>query len=139
MHAAIDVGSVNCLPWYPRTYAPAINEPRNGSSPAPSMMRPQRGSRAISTIGENVHRMPSAEASRAATREARSTTSGSQVAASANGIGNVVRQPWITSTPNSSGIFSRERSIAIRCSSFVSFTPAAFRIEPSWPAAIISS
>jgi hypothetical protein len=56
-------------------------------------MRPQRASRAMSTMGENVQRTPVAELSSAATRAARSTKAGSQVAAIPSGTGNMVRKP----------------------------------------------
>src|SRR2546422_7712480 len=67
-------------------------DPRYGSSPEPSAMRPQRGSRAISTMGANVQWRPAAAASRAATRAAASTASGSHEAASPSGIGKMVRR-----------------------------------------------
>ena len=51
--------------WYPFTHARARAELRYGSSPFDSMMRPQRGSRAISTIGEKTQAMPSARDSSA--------------------------------------------------------------------------
>src|SRR6266853_1671635 len=86
-------------------------------------MRPHRASREISTIGENAQRTPADEASEAATRAAFSTISGSQVAARPSGIGNVVRNPWMTSSPKISGIFKREFSTAILCSAFVSRAP----------------
>src|SRR5215212_7224813 len=68
-------------PWNPRTCATATADPRYGSSPAPSIIRPQRGSRAMSTIGANAQWMPTALASRAATVWPRSIVSGSQEAA----------------------------------------------------------
>jgi hypothetical protein len=78
-------------PWKPRTWAAAIAAPRYGSSPAPSTMRPQRASRAMSTIGPNVQWMPAARASFAATAAARSWTDGSHEAAMARGTGKIVR------------------------------------------------
>ena len=60
-------------------------------------MRPQRGSRAMSTIGAKAQGMPTARASRAATACPRSIVSGSQDAASPIGTGKIVRNPWITS------------------------------------------
>ena len=54
-------------PWKPRTWAAATADPRYGSSPALSTIRPQRGSRAMSTIGANAQWIPAARASRAAT------------------------------------------------------------------------
>ena len=68
----------------------------------------------MSTIGENVQRMPVDEASRAATRAARSTSDGSQVDASASGTGKIVRKPWMTSSPNTIGIPRRDFSTAMR-------------------------
>ena len=56
-------------------------------------MRPQRGSRAMSTIGANAQWMPTARASRAATAWPGSITSGSQDAAMAIGTGKIVRSP----------------------------------------------
>ena len=100
-------------PWKPRTCAAATAAPRYGSSPAPSMIRPQRGSRAMSTIGAKVQWMPTARASRAATDWPRSIVSGSHDAAIAIGTGKIVRSPWITSKPNSIGIrgdFPRSRA-----------------------------
>src|ERR1039458_4237800 len=79
-------------------------------------MRPQRGSRAMSIIGENVHWIPTAKASRAATRAAWRTSSGSQLADCPSGIGKMVVYPWITSSPKISGIPSR-LSLASRCAS----------------------
>ena len=65
--------------------------PRNGSSPAPSTIRPHRASRATSTMGAKVQWMPAARASRAATAAARSWTEGSHEAARASGTGKMVR------------------------------------------------
>ncbi len=90
-------GAAGSSPWKPRTRAAAITAPRYGSSPAPSTMRPQRGSRAMSTIGAKVQCTPAAADSIAATRAARSASSGLKLAASASGTGNVVRKPWMTS------------------------------------------
>ena len=53
----------------------------------PSAMRPHRLSRATSSIGENVQRMPTDEASSAATRAPSSTSAGFQVAACPRGMG----------------------------------------------------
>ncbi len=65
--------------------------PRWGSSPKPSAMRPQRGSRAMSSMGVKVQWMAALAASRAATAAACSTISGSQLAAWASGMGKTVR------------------------------------------------
>ena len=102
-------------------------------------MRPQRASRAMSTMGENVQRTPVAEASRAAMRAVCSTSDGSQVEASASGTGNVVRNPWITSSPNTSGILRRDFSTAIRWNLLVSFAVATLNNAPICPLAIMSS
>ena len=61
------------------------------------MIRPQRASRAMSTIGANAQWTPAAAASFAAMRVDRSTASGSQLATSARGIGDMVLKPWMTS------------------------------------------
>src|SRR5260370_38711035 len=110
--------------------------PRRGSSPKLSATRPQRGSRAISIIGAKVHRMPSAAASRAACRDACSTSPGSHVAACANGMGKMVLYPWITSRPKSSGMCSRLSIVARRCASARSAGLPAFKNEPHRPARI---
>lgn len=65
-------------------------DPRKGSSPAPSTTRPQRGSRLMSTIGLNVHLMPSAVASLAETDASFCTAAGSQLLASPSGTGKIV-------------------------------------------------
>ena len=54
-------------------------------------MRPQRASRAMSTMGAKVQWMPAARASLAAMVAARSWTEGSQEAAIASGTGKIVR------------------------------------------------
>ena len=78
-------------PWNPRTWAAAMAAPRQGSSPAPSTMRPQRVSRAMSSIGPKVQCRPAARASLAATACARSVTAGSHDEARASGTGKIVR------------------------------------------------
>ncbi|VXD00821.1 conserved hypothetical protein [Sphingomonas sp. 8AM] len=103
------------LPWKPSTRAAAINRPSSTSSPDPSTARPQRASRAMSTIGAKVQSIPDADASTAAARAVRRASSGSKLAASASGTGKTVRSPWMTSAANSSGIFSRERRTASVC------------------------
>ena len=55
------------------------------------MMRPQRGSRAMSTIGANVQCTPTLRASAAAIAASRSANCGSQLAAPPSGIGKIVR------------------------------------------------
>ena len=59
--------------------------------PTPPTIRPQRGSRAMSTIGAKAQRTPAADASAAAIRADRSTAAGSQLLASPSGIGKIVR------------------------------------------------
>ncbi len=55
------------------------------------MILPHRASRAISTMGAKVQCNPAAVASSAAILEDLSASSGSQLAASARGMGNMVR------------------------------------------------
>ncbi len=117
-------------PWKPRTWATATAAPRYGSSPAPSTIRPQRGSRAMSTIGANAQWMPTARASRAATACPASMVAGSQEAAMAIGTGRIVRRPWITSKPNKAGMPSRLPSIASRWSRLVSAGSVTNNNEP---------
>ena len=90
----------------------------------------------MSTIGAKVHRIPSADASRAACRAASSISSGFQDAACPSGIGKIVLYPWITSLPNSSGIPRRVSFVRdpLRLRP-VGRTPA-FRNEPHRPARI---
>jgi hypothetical protein len=95
--AASVVASAGLPPWKPTTWAADITLPRYGSSPLPSAIRPQRGSRETSTIGEKVQWMPNAAASTAAMRDACTTVALSNIAASPSPIGNTVRHPWITS------------------------------------------
>ena len=63
-------------PWKPRTLASAKRDANQGSSPGPSAIRPQRGSRVTSSIGAKVNAIPSSAASAAATRAVRSQSSG---------------------------------------------------------------
>ena len=88
---------------------------RYGSSPAPSEMRPQRGSRAMSSIGEKASITPARVASLAEISTARPTSSGSKEQAQPSGMGNTVWKPWITSWQNSSGMCRRLFSTAICC------------------------
>ena len=62
-------------------------------------MRPQRGSRATSSIGAKVRATPSCVASSAAARAVFSHRSGENRQASAKGTGKIVRWPWMTSRP----------------------------------------
>jgi hypothetical protein len=102
-------------------------------------MRPHRASPAMSTIGENVQRMPAADASSAATRAARSSVTGSQVAESPSGTGKRVRNPWITASPKRSGMRIRDSSIAIRCNRLLSDGLVTFRNDPTSPRRAASS
>ena len=110
------------------------------------MIRPQRGSRAMSTIGANVQWMPTARASRAATACPCSMVSGSHEAAIAIGTGKMVRSPWITSKPNSAGIPCRFPSRVSFCNRLVwagsvtnSSDPASPRASaPSTPPVVFS-
>ena len=121
-------------PWKPRTWAAAMAEPRYGSSPAPSTMRPQRGSRAMSSIGAKAQWMPTARASAALIACAFSTSAGSQDAASAMGTGKMVRNPWMTSKPKRRGIFSRVSVVAMRCRRLISCGSFTNSREPTRPA-----
>ena len=126
-------------PWKPRTWAAATAAPRKGSSPAPSMIRPQRGSRAMSTIGAKVQWIPTARASRAATDWPCSMVSGSQDAAIAIGTGRIVRSPWMTSKPNSAGMPWRLPSTALRCSRLIAAGSVWKSSDPHPPLASASS
>ena len=70
--------------------AAARAAPRNGSSPLVPCTRPQRGSRVTSTIGLNVHLMPSAVASEAAIDASLRASAGSQLLDSPSEIGYIV-------------------------------------------------
>lgn len=74
----------------------------------------------MSTIGANVQWMPTARASRAATACPRSIVSTSHDAAIAIGTGKIVRSPWMTSNPNSTGIPDRLPCTASRCRRLIS-------------------
>ena len=89
----------------------------------------------MSTIGANVQWMPTARASRAATAWPRSIVSGSQEAAIAIGTGRIVRSPWITSKPNSTGMPSRLPSIASRCRRLISAGSVTNSSDPAPPRA----
>ena len=115
----------------------AICPPRKGSSPLPSAMRPQRGSRAMSTIGLNVQQMPLALASMAAIRADCSIADMFQVAAKPKGMGKVVSYPWMTSIPNRSGICRRLSSTATRCTSRILSTPFMLNNPPTLPCLIL--
>ena len=114
-------------------------EPRNGSSPEPSDMRPQRASRQMSTIGLNVQQMPSALASLAAIWADFSIAAISQLHERASGIGNTVSYPWITSIPKIKGIFKRLSSTATRCTSRIFSTPLRLKSPPTSPFFIFSA
>ncbi|MNE87761.1 hypothetical protein D3C80_1849980 [compost metagenome] len=95
--AMMRCGSLGAAPWKPRTMRAAIRETSCGSSPKPSEVRPQRGSREMSTVGAKVMSRPSALASSAAMRALFSMASRSQLEARPRPMGKVVRWPWITS------------------------------------------
>ena len=57
--------------------------------------------------------------------------SGSKLAAVPSGIGKVVRNPWMVSKANRSGIPRRESSTAIRWSSRIRRGSVTLRTEPS--------
>ena len=99
------------------------------------MIRPHRGSRAMSTIGAKVQWIPTARASRAATAWPRSMVSGSQEAAIAIGTGRMVRSPWMTSKPINSGMPSRLPSTASRCRRLISAGSVRNNNEPATPSA----
>ena len=113
--------------------------PRNGSSPFPSDTRPQRGSREMSTIGLNVHEIPSALASTAAIRADSSMAAISQVHDRPSGMGNIVSYPWMTSMPNSNGIPRRDCSTACFCTSRIFSTPFRLNSPPTSPFLILAA
>ena len=113
--------------------ARAMAAPRNGSSPFPSDTRPQRGSRLTSTIGLNVHEIPSALASTAAIRADSSMAFISQVHDRPRGIGKMFSYPWITSIPNNKGMPRRLSSTACRCTSRMRSTPFRLNSPPTSP------
>mmetsp|Transcript_35901 Transcript_35901/g.101056 ORF Transcript_35901/g.101056 Transcript_35901/m.101056 type:complete len:272 (+) Transcript_35901:1621-2436(+) len=120
-------------PWKPRTRAFASSVPRWTSSPEPSATRPQRWSRATSTIGAKVQWMPRAVASSAVARAVRRASSGSKLAASPRGMGKTVRSPWMTSAAKISGMPRRLSSTAMRCSSTPRSTPMPLKRHPQRP------
>src|ERR1700683_2963914 len=69
----------------------------HASSPGPSAVRPQRGSRETSSIGAKLIASPSAAASLADSRADSVHASLSNSDASASGIGNMVWWPWMMS------------------------------------------
>ena len=131
--------SCRLAPWYPYTIACAIAPPRKGSSPEPSLTRPQRGSRLMSTIGLNVQEMPSALASMAAIRADFSMAAISQVQDSPNGMGKMVSYPCITSMPNNRGIPRRDFSTASFCTSRMRSTPFRLKSPPTNPFSIFAA
>ena len=119
--------------------ARATSEPRYGSSPAPSAMRPHRGSRLMSTIGLNVQLMPDADISTAAVRAAASMAGMFQVHDMPSGIGNTVSKPWITSMPISSGMPRRDFSTASCCRARIFSAPLILKVPPILPSATAAS
>ena len=93
----------------------------------------------MSTIGANAQWIPTARASRAATAWPRSIVSGSHDAAIAIGTGRIVRRPWITSKPNSTGMPSRLPSTASRWSRLISAGSVTNSSEPTSPRASAAS
>jgi hypothetical protein len=81
----------------------------------------------MSTIGANVQWSPCAVASTAAMRAERAAAAVSQLAASASGTGKIVRKPWITSCPKTSGILRGDCSTATRCIAHVYAAPNTLR------------
>jgi len=65
-------------------------------------------------MGEKAQRIPVAEASRAATRAARSARSGSHVAEMPRGMGNSVRKLLMMSYPKMTLMCRRDFSMAMR-------------------------
>ncbi len=90
----------------------------------------------MSTIGAKVQSVPEAAASTAAMCALRSTSFKSQLAASASGMGKVVRQPWMMSLPMISGMPCFDSSTATRCRSLMYSAPNAPRSEPTRPSRI---
>jgi hypothetical protein len=84
----------------------------------------------MSTIGLNVHLMPSAVASDADTDSSLVTRAGSQVLASASGTGKIVLYPWMTSSEKISGMCSRDWSAAF-WSALMLATPTMSRTDPT--------
>ena len=134
--AASDSADDRSVPWKPRTLACAMRALSQGSSPGPSAVRPQRGSRDTSSIGAKVIASPSAAPSRAASRAVRSQRASSKMPASASGIGKSVRWPWMMSRPISSGMPSRDFSTASRCISCAGPAPTMFSRLPIVPSMI---
>ena len=108
--------------------------PSSTSSPELSTIRPQRLSRAMSTIGAKVQSIPAAVASSAAARAVRRARSGSKLAASPKGTGKMVRKPWITSAAKISGTFSRDSRTAAVCIWRAISTPLPLNTPVSRPA-----
>src|ERR1035437_5759799 len=102
-------------------------------------MRPQRASRAMSSIGPNVQCKPAARASLAATAWARSATEGSHDEAIANGTGKMVRYPWITSRAKSGGFWGGLSSTAIFCSALNFCVSLSHSTDPASPFRMTSS
>ena len=138
MQAAMLVGSERSSPWYPFTIATPIRASRYGSSPEPSATLPHLGSRAMSSIGENVHLIPAADASTAAIRAPCSAMAGLNVAAWPSGIGKIVLNPWITSRLTMTGMPRRLLSTAAFCTALISSASTQLSMEPTLPAATSS-
>ena len=93
----------------------------------------------MSTMGAKAQWMPTDLASRAATAWPCSIVGGSHDAAIAMGTGKIVRKPWMTSNPNSTGMPCLLPSMAIRCSRLASAGSVTNSSEPASPRARASS
>src|SRR4051812_17687000 len=102
-------------------------------------MRPQRGSRAISTMGEYTQQSPSALASIAAMRALRSISAVSQEQESPSGMGKMVLCPCITSSPKMSGMCNRLSFTARVCAWRILSGPKMPNRPPTRPLRILSS
>jgi hypothetical protein len=74
---------------------------------------------------------PTAADSRAPYLASAVASIGSKLAPVPSGIGKIVRNPWIVSKANRSGIFRRDSSTAMRCSSLMRAGSVTLKIEPS--------
>lgn len=125
------------VPCMPRTSASVSRAARYGSSPKHSSVRPQRGSRAMSSAETRATWPPRARSSAAAWAAARSWSSGFQVAPTARLTGRTVpsraMRPCGTSSTNSAGMPSRLRSTTCRCTSSVRAAPSSAPGPLPWP------
>ena len=138
--------SASEAPWSPRTFAAPNTPETKASSPKPSQTRPQRASRDRSTMGANVQLTPPDAASAADVRPSDSDTEGSKLHACASGMGKIVRWPWMTSRPISSGMPCADSSTATRCTAFVAAAligqnsaPMPARARSAHPSGVIAN